>query len=231
MNSVRLSLILPAYNEETSISGVVSGLVKVLQKHSNQFELIVVDNGSTDETRGVLKKLQEQMTELRVVEVMQNQGYGHGILEGFRASSGDVVGWCDADGQTMPDDIMHVYQCMENMGADFAKGCRYGRSDGFFRTLESRTFNQTFRFLFGIAVKDINGKPKFMQRNLYEKMQLTSKDWFIDAECILKAHKNGVEVLDVEIQSVPRRNGKSKIRVSSMFEFFKNLLGYKLRGY
>lgn len=231
MNTILLSLVLPAYNEENSIEEVVRDLSKALYATTALHEIIVVNNGSTDGTSTVLNKLQEKIAELRVVNVSENQGYGHGILQGFCESRGTVVGWCDADGQMSPDEILHVYRCLMESDAKFAKGCRHGRSDGLFRKIESHMFNCLFQILFEVDNRDINGKPKFIHRDLYTSIGLVSKDWFIDAECILKAHKLKEKILDVDIESIPRKGGKSKIRLQSIFEFSKNLLCYKMRGY
>jgi len=231
MSSIDLSIVLPAYNEGTSIKEVVTRFVTVLRQKGVCFEVVVVDNGSTDATASIVAGLQQRMPEVCVVTIPLNEGYGNGIIHGLKSSKGAVLGWCDADGQVDPEDVVGVYEHMRDTKAVFAKGCRKGRFDGMFRRIESAVFNGSFRLFFDVSVHDVNGKPKFMERALYERLELSSKDWFIDAECVIKARAAGINIHDVVIRSIIRRAGRSKVRISSALEFCKNIARYKMLGY
>jgi glycosyltransferase involved in cell wall biosynthesis len=227
MSSPELSIIIPFYNEESCCEQVLQQLVKELDFHRIDYELLPVNNGSADQTARILDRCAQSHARIRVVTVPRNEGYGWGILSGLRESTGRYVGYVDGDMQIAPSEVVRVFQHLKANGADLCKGKRITRFDGFQRKLISKIYNGVFRILFACRVNDINAKPKILRRTSYQVLHLNSKDWFIDAELILKAHALGMRIEEVDIEFLSRKQGASKVRWSTVGEFIRNILLYR----
>lgn len=223
-----LSLVIPFYNEEEGCELVIQRLVEKLEYYQIDYELIPVNNGSTDQTEKIIDRCAQQHPRIKVVTVACNQGYGWGILSGLSQSTGRFVGYVDGDLQVPPDAVIRVFNCAREQDADIGKGTRVTRSDGLKRRIISTTYNIMFKVLFHCPVQDVNAKPKVMKRHCLSQLDLQSKDWFIDAELIIKAHAYGMRIAEVPIDFLPRKQGASKIRMGAIFEFIRNLLVYRL---
>jgi glycosyltransferase involved in cell wall biosynthesis len=227
MAEVDLSIVLPAYNEGQHIEQVVDALAGALASTTISTEIIVVNNGSRDNTAAVLAAMTGTRSTLRVVSLAENQGYGGGILSGLAVAEGKVLGWTDADGQIEPMGIVYVYNALVNANATVAKAVRRTRNESLFRRVQSRVFNMLFHALFGGNVTDINAKPKLMVRSAYQALHLTSTDFFIDAELMIKAVQRRLPVAEATIEWHRRAGGKSHIRLNAALEFFLNMLKYR----
>jgi glycosyltransferase involved in cell wall biosynthesis len=223
---MRFSLVIPAFNEGMCIERTVREIHGELQKVESDFEIVIVDNGSIDNTGTILEALQAEMPRIYVRSVFPNRGYGGGILAGLSVARGEIIGWTDGDGQIGPVVIREMYEKMRQESAAFFKARRTVRHDGLFRTVQSRIYNLIFHVLFFTSVNDVNAKPKLFRRSFYEKIALVSTDLFIDAEIVIKALRLGVPVKEYPIIFQSRKKGLSKIGVGAGLEFIKNLLRY-----
>lgn len=221
-----LSVVIPAFNEVAAIAGVVHELERSFSTKGLSFEIIVVDNGSTDGTGFVLEELQKKTNCLKVVHVFPNKGYGNGILKGLTKAEGDILGWIDADGQSSAEDVAGAYHLFLRGEYDVCKGIRRGRMDSAPRLIQSRVYNVIFRALFHVPYSDINAKPKFFTRAVYDSLELSSEDFFIDAELIIKAARRGYAVGELPVKGDARRGGSSKVRITTALEFIENLVKY-----
>ncbi len=229
---LKLSVVLPAYNEAHVLPRVVSDLSRELRRLEPSFEVVVVNNGSSDDTALALASLQKRFPELVVVSVHPNEGFGHGVLCGLQAARGEVLGWAGADGQLVAEEIGLVYKVLLETGSSFCKGERKQSTKDLARKVQSTAYTALFRFLFGPLSTDVNGSPKFIRRELLEKLHLESKDWFIDSECIIKAARAGHRPTEVPVVWRKREAGYSKVNIKAVFQFLKNMFVYKLKkGY
>ncbi|MDA1303400.1 MAG: glycosyltransferase family 2 protein [Nitrospirae bacterium] len=222
-----LSLVLPLYNEEDGIREIACGLLKEFKRWAIRCELVLVNNGSTDDTAKILKELAEEYRTISVVHVPENFGYGWGILCGLRVTTSPIVGFMCGDGQIVPEDVARVYRRLIEENLDIAKVVRVVRADGFQRKVMSNVYNGMFRVLFHITSRDINGTPKLMRRQCYEELSLESKDWFIDAEVMIKAANGRYRIGEVPVEFRPRVNGRSQVRLRTAFEFLRNMVRYR----
>lgn len=222
-----LSLVMPAFNEAAGIARTIDDLDVLLKNRGVPHEIIVVENGSTDFTAALLKKIKEKNPSIIVVSVFPNKGYGNGILEGLKAARGDILGWIDADGQIDNEKISDVYYMLVEKNLDVCKGIRTKRNESVFRGVQSAIYNVLFKALFRAPLRDINAKPKFFTRAVYERAALSSRDWFIDAELVIKASRLGYTIGEVPLSGAARRSGASKVRFTTAAEFIKNLLWYR----
>ena len=217
---MKISVIAPFHNEEGVVKKVVLEILSALRPFRD-FEFICVQDGSGDSTGIILKNLLAGNPELRVVEILQSFGYGHAVRKGLEATSGEIVGYIDGDGQIDLEDIIRVLRCASSVRA--AKAKRVKRRDGWKRAIISRIYNLLTFLLFGFLSSDVNAKPKFFKREDLEKMKLVSNDWFIDAEIMIKAKKLGIKWRELPIEFKKREEGFSKVSWRTNLEWLKNL--------
>jgi len=228
VTSPEFSLVIPFFNEEANCREVVTSLVEVLDQHDVDYELVPVNNGSEDHTGMILSRCAESNPRIRIVTVEKNQGYGWGIVSGLSQCAGSFVGFVDGDLQISPEDILRVYTHIKAHGEDVCKGTRSDRGDGFRRRVISAVYNLFFNLLFKCTVRDVNAKPKVMKHTCYTRLDLQSKDWFIDAELIIKASDLGMRIEEVPVDFKARAEGKSNVYLGSILEFVKNLIIYRM---
>lgn len=224
------SLVLPFYNEEECVEAVVRGLITSIRKAKIPLKLILVNNGSTDKTGAILGKLKQNFGEVSVVGIIKNKGYGYGILLGLVSCKTPYLGFMSGDGQTEASDVVKVVRALQkDSNLDVCKIVRLERHDGMKRQIVSSTYNLLFSFIFFLPMKDVNGTPKFIKREAYQKMKLSSTDWFIDAELILKAKLHNLKLKEIPSVYYERKTGQSHTRGATFVEFLKNLVVYRLR--
>ncbi|MBS1996598.1 MAG: glycosyltransferase, partial [Cyanobacteria bacterium SZAS LIN-2] len=162
-----------------------------------------------------------------LVELAQNQGYGGGIRAGLAAAKGQFIGYIDGDEQILAPDVARVFKAARASSADIVKVVRIIREDGLQRRVLTRVYNTLFKAMFGFICHDVNGKPKVLKPEALRKLSLSSSDWFIDAELMLSAHKNGMTVEEVPVTFHKRPGGASNVRLSTIFEFLRNMYNYR----
>ena len=228
---MKLSLVIPFYNEENAAEEVVQDLVNEFRKNNLEFELILIDNGSIDRTPDILMKLSEENPGIKLLTVPVNQGFGWGVINGLMAAKADYVGFMPGDGQLSAFDTVKVYEKLVSGNLDLCKGKRVTREDGLARQIQSKVFNFVLPLFFRVHTKDINGCPKIMKYGSLLKLDLHCKDWFLDTEIMVKAHNLKFNIGEVPVAFKYRHGGSSKVRLSSVFEFLANMLKYKLKGF
>ncbi len=226
-----LSLVIPFYNEERNLSYFLSSLTSLFNSKKVDYEIIAVNNGSVDRTGELLKSFAAKNRRMRVVTIPRNIGYSFGITSGLKLASGKYVGYCWGDGQIVAEDVYRVFEALKAGKADICKIKRVYRQDSFFRQLESSMYNLFYRLLFSLNLKDINGCPKIMKRDVLAALSPVSRDWFIDAELMIKAFRKNFKVLEIPVTYYRRNKGKSHVRLTTSLEFIKNAIKFKLRGY
>ena len=164
------SIVIPCYNEAATLPLLIERCQEVVEESPYELEFILVDNGSTDNTNLILKKMLTATSGCRFIRLKDNEGYGHGILAGLAAARGDILGWTHADMQTDPGDIL---KAMPYLGGNseqiFAKGRRFGRpvTDVAF-TICMSIFET---FYLGCRMWDINAQPNIFHRSFFETWQ------------------------------------------------------------
>lgn len=228
MRAPELSVIIPAYNEARHLGEVVRGMARVLEESGIDYELRVVNNGSRDNTGAVIDELCDENSRIKPVPLAVNQGYGGGILAGLRDAQGDILSWIHADGQADPHDIVDIYRAMKKQGRELGKAVRIVRHESPWRIVQSRIYHAIFQLLFWTPYRDINGTPKLLTRNTLQTLGLTSRDWFLDPEFVIKALRHGFPIAEVETIWSSRRSGSTRAHLLTGLEFLKNMLMYRL---
>ena len=231
-HSPELSIVVPCYNEEDCIGTTMPHLVEVFQKAGIDFEVVMVDNGSRDKTGGIIDGLIARGLPIRKAVVAVNKGWGLGIRTGVRAARGRYIGTLCADGQVAPESVLLIYRSLAAAGGNtMAKARRRFRPDGPVRKVVSIVYNALMLVLFpGLRTLDVNGYPKIFPADILRSMDLTSDDWFLDAEAMLKAQYLRLMVIEIDVPGHLREGGRSNVRIKTVFEFLLNIVRYRFGG-
>jgi len=224
-----ISLAFTFYNEEKNCRQILPPIKEALERAGISFQMILVNNGSVDQTGEILEQMAREDLRLVVAHVKVNEGYGGGILEGLRHATGKFVGYLSGDGQVAPEDVLNTLKAIREDRYDLVKVRRVTREDGWIRLFVSRGYNLMMRFLFRCPTGDLNGTPKIFPRKLLPILDLRSKDWFIDPELMIKSARLGLRLYEIPITFYPRKEGKSSVHFGTIFEFFKNAILFPLR--
>jgi glycosyltransferase involved in cell wall biosynthesis len=185
----------------------------VIEAAGPEVEIILVDNGSQDNSAQVLGRLLPWHPGCRSIRVEQNQGYGHGILAGLRAASGDILGWTHADLQTDPRDVLRGWALFDAHGPDiFVKGRRHGRplTDVIF-TSGMSAFET---LLLGHPMSDINAQPTLFSRRFFEGWQRAPHDFSLDLYAYYQARRQRLAVQRFPVRFDARTHGVSHWNVN-----------------
>ncbi len=222
-----LSLAIPFYNEEDNVEDVVNGLGKELNQNKINYELILVNNGSSDSTPKIIKNLKKINSRIKQVNIKKNEGYGWGIINGLQAAKGKYIGYVDGDNQVHQKYIVHAYNKLMATDAAICLTRRLNRKEGFTRKIASIVYNLIVSTLFFIKVSDINSKPKIIRRKYYEDMRPSSKGWFIDTEIVLRAKNKGFKFVEIPVNYANRKKGKSKVNFGITKELLFDIIRYR----
>ncbi|MFN0006570.1 MAG: glycosyltransferase family 2 protein [Planctomycetota bacterium] len=227
-----LSLVMPCYDEEELVERTCADLLAAFTAAGRRLELVAVDNGSRDRTGEILAALARRDERLVVARVEVNQGYGNGVLAGLALARAPWVGFVCADGQVAAEDVARLFALADpEDGPRLLKVRRRFRRDGLRRKVVSVLYNGLMTVLFpGIGSIDVNGNPKILPREALERMQLVSKDWFLDAEILLKARSLLLPVVEVDVAGHAREGGRSNVRAATCLEFARHLFAYRFLG-
>lgn len=203
---MKFSLIIPCYNEALNLPLLMSRCAGLLQKADA--EVILVDNGSTDNSAQVLREQLPHYHGCRSVRVEINQGYGYGVLAGLNAAKGEILGWTHADLQTDPQDALKGLALFEQYGKGiFVKGRRYGRplSDVVF-TVGMSLFET---MLLAKPLWDINAQPTMFSRQFFNSWRDAPHDFSLDLYAYYQARKQYLAVHRFPVRFGERANGVS----------------------
>lgn len=207
-----VSLVIPMFNEELNIEHAIACAIEALEEHSRDYEIIIVDDASTDFSPGIVERAAERNERVRLIRHPFNQKLGASLRSGFAASSKELVLYMDADLPFDPYILGRALRAMKVSRADIISGYRFDRTtEGLKRTMYSVAYNALIKTLFGIAIRDVNFSFKLMRREVLESVDLKSEGSLIDAELIVKAHRLGFVVQQIGLDYFPRTKGDSTL--------------------
>ena len=220
-----ISLILLFYNEEENVIKVVNDLRSTLASAGFNFNLILVDNGSQDRTPILIQNLVDGDSSLKKVTIAENLGFGWGAIRGMETAQSSWVGYMGGDGQVDPEDVVKLLNLRQS-GYDMIKVRRTLRQDGFIRAWISNVYVMMICLAFGMPFYDVNATPKIFKTEWLRKFHLVSRDWFLDAEILIKSKLMGLTVREVSIIFQKREGGSSSVNLWTIFEFLKNIIKF-----
>lgn len=230
-----ISLVILCYKAGESIRQFCHNAIKIFAENKiSDYELILVGNyhkNSHDETPRVVAELADENPRVSCVIKEKEGMMGWDMRSGLNVARGNYIAIIDGDGQMPLEDVVAVYSKIKNERLDLAKTYRVKRGDSLWRKTISGIYNLLFRFLFpGLCSRDINSKPKIFSRTAYERLNLVSNDWFIDAEIMIQARRLRFKIGEVPTYFLGLSgNRRSFVRPSAIAEFIKNLIIFRLK--
>jgi len=204
-----LSVVLPAYNDGGSIASVVASSILAAQKVTDDYELIVTNDGSRDHTGQVLDELAARHPELRVVHHPANRGYGAALRSGFGLASKEWVFYTDGDAQYNPLELTLLADALDE-GIDVVNGYKISRNDSLIRRAIGRFYHHFVAFAFGIKIRDVDCDFRLIRRRLLQEADLESEDGTICLEMVRKFQDAGARFAEVPVHHYPRLHGTSQ---------------------
>jgi glycosyltransferase involved in cell wall biosynthesis len=212
-----VSLFFPAWNEEDYVERAVTRAVTVLSRISDDFEILIVNDASTDRTREIAEELAARIPQVRVINHPVNLKLGGAMKSGLAASTKDYVLYSDCDLPFDLNELERALHLMTYLEADMICAFRFDRtSEGPKRIAYSFLYNLLIRNLFDVQIKDVNFSFKLMHRRVLESIELKSEGSFIDAELVVKAIRKGFRVFQMGVDYFPRTRGLSTLASPSV---------------
>ncbi|MCO6047527.1 glycosyltransferase [Aeoliella sp. ICT_H6.2] len=205
--SVPFSICMPCYNEAQVLGEVLTGALAVLPEFLDEFEIVIVDDGSQDQTSSVVQSFAEKDDRIRLVRHEVNRGYGASVATGLRAARGDLVFFTDGDGQFNLLDLPQLL--VEAQSHDVVVGYRYDRADHAMRRFNAFGWKMIIRTLMGLKIRDLDCAFKVFPRRVIDKLRLDSEGACISAEIMCQCARGGVTMTEVPVNHYPRSLGKA----------------------
>ncbi len=213
-----ISVFFPAFNDKETIGGIVENAVRILQTLTNDYEVLVINDGSRDGTAAVLDDLARQIDCLRIIHHAENKGYGAAIRTGLTLASKDLIFYTDGDGQY---DIREFNALLARLtvGVDVVNGYKISRRDNYGRRVLGAIYNRVAHLLFKLPVRDVDCDFRLIRRHALRQVELTSSSGVICVELVHKLYAAGSVFEEMPVHHYPRAQGRSQFftvrRVSS----------------
>ncbi|HLW66235.1 MAG TPA: glycosyltransferase, partial [Gemmataceae bacterium] len=219
-----LSLVIPAYNEEAGIARAVAEADEALQALAGDYEILVVDDGSCDQTFSIAQQQAQHFPKVRVLQHERNRGYGAALRSGFEAARFDRIAFTDADCQFDLRDLDKLVPLAEQ--APIVVGYRQNRQDPWRRKFLSRGYNFLARRLLGTRVRDCDCALKVFRRDALAHLLPESANFFVNTEMLARARQQGFGVIEAPVRHRPRERGASKVSLTDVPKTLATLLPF-----
>jgi glycosyltransferase involved in cell wall biosynthesis len=217
-----LSFVLPAYNEEDNIEQAVRAVVRAAEGIDlADYEVVVVNDGSSDRTAEILERLKAESPRIRPIHHPANLGYADALRTGFTSARMPYVFYTDSDLQFDVREVKNLLPAIEDY--DIVCGFRIYRYDPLTRLFLAWAYNLLARTIFRLRVRDIDCAFKLFRREVFDAIQIRSKKFFVDTEVLAKARRHGFKMTEIGVRHYPRAGGKSTVRASHVFSTLREL--------
>ena len=229
--SVGLSLVFPVWNEQDNVGPLLDAALRLGERLGRSFEIVVVDDGSADQSRIVIERRREVHPEIRVVTHPSNRGYGAALRSGLREARGDLVFFSDADLQFDLEELESLLAHTDRF--DIVAGYRAKRRDPLSRRVLAFGWGVLVGVLFDLRVRDIDCAFKVFRRHVLDEIPIASIGAFVNTEILVRARSAGFRIQQVPVSHRPRLRGRQsgahpRVILRALFELF--ILFRELRG-
>jgi glycosyltransferase involved in cell wall biosynthesis len=204
-----ISVFFPAYNDAATIGALVGEALSLLPQLTNDFEVIVINDGSTDETAQRLGDLAKTHSQLRVVHHPRNLGYGAALRSGFAQAQKELIFYTDGDGQYDVRELSALYPLL-TPEIDAVNGFKIQRSDSPQRKVAGRLYNKLARLLFHLPIRDVDCDFRLLRRRVVLPLQLNVSSGAICVELVRQLHANGCRFAEAPVHHYARPHGQSQ---------------------
>lgn len=204
-----ISAFFPCYNDKGTIASLVLEVKKALERLADDYEIIVIDDGSTDGSRELLLQLQHDVAQLKLVMHEANRGYGGALRSGFASATKDLIFYTDGDGQY---DVRELPSLLKKMSdeVDIVNGFKIKRSDPLHRIIIGWVYQQAMRLVFWLPIRDPDCDFRLLRRKIFDKVSLTSNTGTITIELVKKIQQAGFKFAEVGVHHYFRAYGTSQ---------------------
>ncbi len=219
-----ISVFFPAFNDAKSIGKLVADALDVLPALTDDYEVIVVNDGSADETDAVLQDLEKRHKNFRVVRHAANKGYGAALQSGFKTASKDLIFYTDGDGQYDVRELPLLFAKLDDK-TDVVNGYKIERADGTRRKLLGGSYNKMAHFFFDLPIRDVDCDFRLIRKTALDGVNLTSESGGICVELIYKLNQKSCNFAEIPVNHYVRLYGKSQFftlgRIArTLYDFF-----------
>ncbi len=204
-----ITVFFPAYNDEATIGSLVIAALQTLPRVTEDYEVLVVNDGSSDHTAEVLDVLAGLYPQVRVIHHAQNRGYGGALRSGFANARKEWVFYTDGDGQYDPRELVQLVAALRH-DVDVVNGYKMARSDPLYRIVIGRLYHHFTRVAFGIRLRDVDCDFRLIRRRILETIPLESDTGTICVEMIRKFQEAGCRIVEVPVHHYHRVAGRSQ---------------------
>ena len=223
MNRRGISAFFPAYNDAGTIASMVVLVNRTLQKLTDDYEIIVVNDGSRDHTAEILEELKKNYPRLRVIQHEVNRGYGGALRTGLGAATKELIFYTDGDAQYDVRELELMLPLMDD-SVDWVNGYKISRSDPLHRIIVGRLYRWIVKSAFRIRVKDVDCDFRLIRRRAYERVKLTSNSGTICVEMMRRFQDAGLRFAECPVHHYHRAYGKSQFfNFPRLFKTFRDL--------
>ncbi|MBM4104173.1 MAG: glycosyltransferase family 2 protein [Planctomycetes bacterium] len=201
-----ISVFFPCFNEQATVESLTRKSVSVLEKLTDDFEVIIVNDGSRDDTAGIADRLAGEIPQVRVVHHPVNLGYGLALQSGFRAATKELVFYTDGDSQFNIAELADILPLIDRH--DIVSCYRLNRQEGLIRKFNAFCWTRLVCLLFGLRLRDIDCAFKLYRRGVFEGMHLVSTGALIDTEVLARAARKGCTIVQKGVHHYPRVAGR-----------------------
>ncbi len=206
-----ITALFPAYNDAGTIPSMVIMAVKALADLTDDYEVVVVNDGSRDYTGEVLAELSTLYPQLRVITHARNRGYGAALRTGFSQASKEWIFYTDGDAQYDPHELKLLAEALaRDSRADIANGYKIARNDPLHRVIIGRLYHHFVKIVFGLPLRDTDCDFRLFRRSVFERVQLESDSGAIALEMVKKFHDAGLRFVEVPVHHYHRAYGRSQ---------------------
>lgn len=199
----------PAYNDGGTIASLVIQAVQVAGRLTDTFEVIVVNDGSTDRTAEIADELARTYPQVRVIHHRHNRGYGGALRTGFAVASHELIAYTDGDGQYDPSELDVLWRRM-TPDIDMVTGYKIRRSDPWHRIVIGKIYHHTVKLMFRLRVRDVDCDFRLMRREIFDRVSLERDTGVICLEMMRKIQDAGFRVVEVPVHHYHRTHGRSQ---------------------
>ena len=210
-SNLGMTIFFPCYNDAGTIVELVIKAFNVLEQLSSDYEVIVVNDGSTDDSLERLMRLQKDYSFLKIVNHEKNKGYGSALRSGFKAATKDLIFYTDGDAQYDVMEFCLLYREWERTGADVVNGYKIKRHDPFYRIVIGKIYQYLMKFMFALKIRDVDCDFRLIKRSVFDTISLSSKTGVICVEMIYKIEQAGFKIKEIPVHHFARSYGKSQI--------------------